>query len=45
MAKLSKQLGSGAKTIPISSETVEFLDQKKRLDFLKKWQQALGTVK
>jgi len=45
MAKLSKQLGSGAKTIPIGNETVEFLDQKKRLDFLKKWQQALGTVK
>lgn len=45
MAKLSKQLGAGAKTIPISNETVEFLDQKKRLDFLKKWQQALGTVK
>jgi iron(III) transport system substrate-binding protein len=45
MAKLSKQLGSGAKNIPISNETVEFLDQKKRLDFLKKWQQALGTVK
>jgi iron(III) transport system substrate-binding protein len=45
MAKLSKQLGAGAKTIPIGKETVEFLDQKKRLDFLKKWQQALGTVK
>lgn len=45
MAKLSKQLGAGAKTIPISKETIEFLDQKKRLDFLKKWQQALGTVK
>jgi iron(III) transport system substrate-binding protein len=45
MAKLSKQLGKGARTIPINKETVEFLDQKKRLDFLKKWQQALGTVK
>jgi len=45
MANLSKQLGAGAKTIPIGKETVEFLDQKKRLDFLKKWQQALGTVK
>ena len=45
MAKLSKQLGAGAKTIPIGKETVEFLDQKKRLDFLKKWQQAIGTVK
>jgi iron(III) transport system substrate-binding protein len=45
IAGLSKQLGAGAKTIAISHETVEFLDQKKRLDFLKKWQQALGTVK
>jgi len=45
MAKLSKQLGAGARPIPINKETVEFLDQKKRLDFLKKWQQALGTVK
>jgi len=45
MAKLSKQLGAGARPIPISKETIEFLDQKKRLDFLKKWQQSLGTVK
>ncbi|HIJ80565.1 MAG TPA: ABC transporter substrate-binding protein [Desulfuromonadales bacterium] len=45
MAGLSKQLGAGAKPIPISAETIEFLDQKKRLDFLKKWQQTLGTVK
>ena len=45
MASLAKQLGTGAKPIPISNDTVEFLDQKKRLDFLKKWQQALGTVK
>jgi iron(III) transport system substrate-binding protein len=45
MAGLSKVLGGGAKPIPINSDTVEFLDQKKRLDFLKKWQQALGTIK
>ena len=45
MAGLSRQLGSGAKPIPISKETIEFLDQKKRLDFLKKWQQTLGTIK
>ena len=44
MAGLSKQLGAGAKPIPISKETIEFLDQKKRLDFLRKWQQALGTA-
>jgi len=45
MTSLSKLLGPGGKPIPIGNETVEFLDQKKRLDFLKKWQQALGTVK
>jgi iron(III) transport system substrate-binding protein len=45
MANLAKILGTGAKPIPIGQDTVEFLDQKKRLDFLKKWQQALGTVK
>ncbi len=45
MAGLSKQLGAGARTIPIGKETIEYLDQKKRLDFLKKWQQALGTAK
>jgi iron(III) transport system substrate-binding protein len=45
MANLTKVLGTGAKPIAINQDTVEFLDQKKRLDFLKKWQQALGTVK
>ena len=45
IAGLSKQLGAGAKPIPIGKETIEYLDQKKRLDFMKKWQQALGTVK
>jgi len=45
MASLSKQLGKGAKPIPINKETIEFLDQKKRLDFLRKWQQAMGTLK
>ncbi len=44
MANLSKQL-KNAKPIPISKDTVEFLDQKKRLDFLNKWQQAIGTKK
>ena len=45
LANLTKVLGTGARPIPIGQDTVEFLDQKKRLDFLKKWQQALGTVK
>lgn len=45
LANLAKLLGSGAKPIPIGQDTIEFLDPKKRLDFLKKWQQALGTLK
>ena len=45
MAGLSKVLGNGAKPISIGQETIEYLDPRKRLDFLKKWQQALGTVK
>lgn len=45
MATLSKQLGKAAKPIPIGKETIEYLDQKKRLDFLNKWQGALGTAK
>jgi iron(III) transport system substrate-binding protein len=45
MAGLAKVLGTGARAIPISEETIVYLDQAKRLDFLKKWQQALGTSK
>jgi iron(III) transport system substrate-binding protein len=44
-AGLSKQLGKGAKVIAIDKNTAEYLDQKKRLDFLDKWQQAMGTKK
>jgi len=45
MANLAKLLGNAAKPISIGQETIEYLDTRKRLDFLKKWQQALGTVK
>ncbi|MEI6206259.1 MAG: ABC transporter substrate-binding protein [Desulfuromonadales bacterium] len=45
LAGLTKQLGTAARPIPIGKETIEYLDQKKRLDFLKKWQQSLGTAK
>jgi iron(III) transport system substrate-binding protein len=45
MATLSKQLGKAAKPIPVGKETIEYLDQKKRLDFLNKWQGAMGTAK
>ena len=45
MATLAKQLGPAAKPIPIGKETIEYLDQKKRLEFLNKWQGAMGTGK
>lgn len=45
MATLAKQLGKAARPIPIGKETVEYLDQKKRLEFLNKWQLAMGTTK
>ena len=40
-AKLNKELGSNVKPIPVSSEITAWLDQKKRLDFLSGWKQAL----
>ena len=36
---------AAARPIPVGPETIEYLDQRKRLDFLNKWQQALGTKK
>lgn len=45
MATLTRQLGAAAKPIPLGKETIEYLEQKKRLDFLNKWQGAMGTKK
>src|SRR5437764_10751680 len=42
-ASLNKQLGSNVKPIPVSSEIVAYLDQKKRLEFLNNWKAALAT--
>ncbi|MBV8622139.1 MAG: ABC transporter substrate-binding protein [Herbaspirillum sp.] len=39
-AELSKQLGAALKPMPVSTELLEYLDQKKRLDFLKQWKDA-----
>jgi iron(III) transport system substrate-binding protein len=41
-AKLNKELGSNVKPIPVSAEITQYLDQKKRLDFLGAWKQALA---
>src|SRR5512144_58233 len=42
-ASLNKQLGGNVKPIPVSSEIVGFLDQKKRRDFLNAWKAALAA--
>ncbi|HEX3058790.1 MAG TPA: ABC transporter substrate-binding protein [Usitatibacter sp.] len=42
-AKLKQQLGPNVKPIPVSSEITEYLDSKKRLDFLGQWKAGLGT--
>ena len=41
---LASELGSSAKPIPLGSELVAtFGDQKRRLAFIKQWQQAFGS--
>ena len=42
-AKLNKQLGGAVKPIPVAAEITEYLDQKKRLDFLGKWKAAVAA--
>jgi iron(III) transport system substrate-binding protein len=41
MAGLTKQLGDSLKPIPIGAGLLVYLDQSKRLEFLKQWQQAI----
>ena len=42
-AALTKQLGGTLKPLPVGPALLDYLDQAKRLEFLKHWQQALGT--
>ncbi len=42
-AALEKTMGSSLKPIPVSPSLLVYLDQSKRLEFLKQWQQAIGT--
>jgi iron(III) transport system substrate-binding protein len=44
-AAFQKQLGSTLKPIPVSTDLLAFLDQSKRLDFLKQWQAAMKAGK
>ncbi|MEO7056928.1 MAG: ABC transporter substrate-binding protein [Caldimonas sp.] len=45
VAGYAKVLGNNAKPIPVSAELLVFLDQTKRLDFLKQWQAAMKAGK
>jgi iron(III) transport system substrate-binding protein len=38
---VEKAIGDKAKPIPVSTELLDSLDQKKRLEFLKQWQAAM----
>src|ERR1700693_1374881 len=42
-AKLNKQLGGVVKPIPVGGEITEYLDSKKRLDFLAQWKASLAA--
>jgi iron(III) transport system substrate-binding protein len=42
-AKLTKELGGTLKPLPVGPSLLTYLDQSKRLEFLKQWQQAMGS--
>lgn len=42
-AALTKSLGAALKPIPVSQSLMTYLDQSKRLEFLKQWRQTAGT--
>jgi iron(III) transport system substrate-binding protein len=45
VANYTKQLGAAAKPIPVSADLLAYLDQTKRLDFIKQWQAAMKAGK
>ena len=45
VAGYTRLLGSAAKPIPVSDDLLGFLDQTKRLDFIKQWQAAMKAGK
>ena len=45
LAGFTKSLGATLKPIPVSPELLGYLDQAKRLDFIKQWQQAIKGSK
>ena len=44
-AGYTTQLGAAAKPIPVSADLLAYLDQTKRLDFIKQWQAAMKAGK
>ena len=44
-AALTKQFGSKLKPIPVNVDLLVYLNQAKRLEFLKQWSQAMGSRK
>ena len=44
-AGLAKTLGASVKPIPVSADLLAYLDQTRRLDFLKQWQGAIKGAK
>ena len=44
-AGYAKHLGAALKPIPVSADLLVYLDQTKRLDFLKQWQAAIKAGK
>ncbi len=44
-AGLARTLGASVKPIPVSTELLGYLDQTKRLEFIKQWQQAIKSGK
>jgi iron(III) transport system substrate-binding protein len=45
LAGYTKQLGAAAKPIPVSADLLVYLDQTKRLEFIKQWQAAIKAGK
>ena len=41
LAGFTKTLGASLKPIPVGPELLAYLDQTKRLEFIKQWQQAI----
>jgi len=40
-AELAKEIGNGLKPLPVNTTLLQYLDQKKRLDFMRQWKEAM----